>query len=61
MIINATYSSSDKTWALYDKLVSYINEEIKPEVNKFISHGKEYIQKLGMEKKGREIFKTAIE
>ena len=40
---------------LLDRLFGFFNNELKPEVEKFISEGKEYLEGLKVEEKGKEL------
>ena len=40
---------------LLGRLFGFFNNELKPEVEKFISEGKEYLEGLKVEEKGKEL------
>ena len=44
-----------------DRLFGFLNKELKPEVEHFISKGKDYLEELELEKKGKEIVEKAKE
>ena len=44
---------------LLDRLFGFLNNELKPEVEKFISEGKEYLEDLNVEEKGKELLEKA--
>jgi hypothetical protein len=44
-----------------DRLFGFLDNELKPEVNKFISKGKDFLEDLELEKKGKEIVEKTKE
>lgn len=40
---------------LLDRLFGFLNKELKPEVEKFISKGKDFLEDLNVEEKGKEL------
>lgn len=44
-----------KQLTFLDRLFGFLNNELKPEVEKFISEGKEYLEDLNVEEKGKEL------
>ena len=44
-----------------DRIFAFLNKEIKPEVETFIEKGKDYLEELELEKKGKELAEKAKE
>ena len=57
----ATEAPEVKKVTFLDRLFGFLNKGLKPEVENFISKGKDYLEELELEKKGKEIVEKAKE